>query len=396
MASNDGRSQTINSPSSPAPSILPPTLAPGVAFKPELITYPDPVNLYLLWLGPQMWESSLRARVHKLAAKTCVDLQRPVTQPEYDFFTETGCKMMYHGRSGILWGFMGSIAHTAVKYRRILDQYKPTPRGIRGTNWFYGLRNMYKLDSAVFGSYAWGFAFRTSIWVPIMWFFTVGYAMTECQVDALKDSRMRQWIEDMKGQSAEELMKRRNNAALVRAHMKTTEGGSFSSTQVDSSERGWSEEPSSAESSGTMYTTPSPSGYSGPYSYSAPSDQGNSGKSFLDDDASPIAADYQDTAPQSAWDRIRQQNQSQSQQASRQRYSRPQPTYQPDTSAGSEQNSSSPGSAWDRVRSQGAWVGSANDKEQERERAQAEFNRMLDAERARGEQDSGSKGGPTW
>ncbi|KAL4949071.1 hypothetical protein BDW69DRAFT_188679 [Aspergillus filifer] len=403
MASHNGGAQSTDPPSSSAPStrfILSAPLAPGIVFKPELITYPGPLNLYLLWGGRRLFDHSLKKGADTFAENSSIVLQRPVTQPEYDFMTETEAKMMSRSRSGLLWGFMAGVAHTAVRRadRTVLDRYKPSPQKVFGTNWFWALKNMHAVDRPIFTAYMYGFSWRTGIWMPILWFFTAQYAVAASSVEARRDPRMQHFFKDMEGVSREEMTNRQRNAVLVKTHMRANKEASLSGAQVDPTEASWSDQASSTEPSESVYTSPSPSEYSGSYSsnYSAQSDQGNAGKSFLDDDASPVAPDYQGTEPQSAWDRIRQQNQQQSQQASRQRRSATQPMSQYETYPTEQQGSSSSASGWDRVRSQGTWVGEANDKEQEQKRAQEEFNRMLDAERARSEEGSGSKGGPTW
>ncbi|KAL4800157.1 hypothetical protein BDV19DRAFT_353524 [Aspergillus venezuelensis] len=403
MASDNGGAQSNSSPSSSAPStrfILPAPLAPGVVFKPELITYPGPLNLYLLWGGRRWFDYNVKKGADMSAENTSVVLQRSITQPEYDSMTELQVKTLPRSRAGIIWGLMAAIAHTAAKRtdRTALNQYKPSPQKVYGTNWFWALQNMYAADRSIFTSYISRLSRRTLIWVPILWLFTTEYAIVASAMEVHKDPRMQHYFQDMAAVSKEESKNRQRNAALVKARMRTNKEAGLSGAQVDPGEASWNDQASSTEPSGSVYTSPSSSEYLGSYSYNynAQSEQENAGKSLLDDDASPVAPDYQGPEPQSAWDRIRQQSQQQSQQASRQRQSRPQPMSQYDTYPTDQQESSSSSGGWDRVRSQGTWVGAANYKEQERERAQEEFNRMLDAERARGEEGSGSKGGPTW
>ncbi|KAL4964960.1 putative endo-1,3(4)-beta-glucanase [Aspergillus stella-maris] len=402
MDTHNGGAQSADPPSSSAPStrfILPAPLAPGVVFKPELITYPGPLKLYLLFGGHRWFDSDVKKGVDMATDRCSVNVQRSITQPEYDSMTDIQARTLPLSRSGLIWGLMAAVAHTAAKRndRTALNQYKPVPRKVFGTNWFWGLKTMCTADRSIFTSWTYRFTLRTIPWTAALWYLSTLYAMAASNVEFRRDSRMQHYYEELDGLSNEELKTRQRNAVLVKIQMRTNKEAALSA-QMDPTEAGWDDQASSTEPSESVYTSPSRSEYSGSYSYnySAQSDQGNTGKSFLDDDASPVATDYQGAEPQSAWDRIRHQNQQQSQQASRQRRSAPQRMSQYDTYPTDQQESSSPASGWDRVRSQGTWVGAANDKEHERERAQEEFNRMLDAERARGEEGSGSKGGPIW
>ncbi|KAL4925662.1 putative endo-1,3(4)-beta-glucanase [Aspergillus undulatus] len=385
-------------PATPPPKLfkLPATFEPGVSVRPEAIIRPDLFTLYFSFFGTPRWQTRAQNEAASAARRASLLVNRPLTQPELDFLTESSSRRVYHTRLGVEWGVVVGFSHALIneRIRKWFTTYLPPRQEMSRAEWYWaGIKNMYQLDRQMFKSCFLGITWRVFGWGITGGFLASAYAASTAAARLVADLRMEAFREDLQRQDRGDIQERKRNAVMIQAYLeKNPQAGDVSVPQGQASEPDWyGESPSASTSSGSMDTSPSPSDYPRIPAYNAPSQQASHGKGFFDDDASPIAADYQEPTSQgSAWDRIRQQNQQGSSPASQQSSERTPPT------ASGNQDSSS-GSSWDRIRSQGsAFSTASSDSQRQRNAAQAEFNQMLDAERARGtDGDSGSKG-PVW
>ncbi|KAL4914875.1 hypothetical protein BDW62DRAFT_189721 [Aspergillus aurantiobrunneus] len=220
---------------------------------------------------------------------------------------------------------------------------------------YQGLKNLIQMDPVLANAAGRAALVRIVMWAGCGWIASSTYSMVTAVQRVGTDPRIKPFFEERMNQNQDERKKRQRQAMIARARQPVEQA--TTSEQEGSFEQSW--EGSSATNSfeSVDAAASAPSASSRTYGYDDLQDQ-NKGGGFFDDDASPIAPDHRDTAPQgSAWDRIRQQNQ--------QRPSRPPsvPRWDPQTRSDTQPS---------------------NDSQNERERAQAEFDRMLDTERIRG------------
>lgn len=397
MAANDGSPQ-IGEPSAHPKTFSTPLFEPGVQFNLDLIYRPDPITL-LTFQGTERWRARVLLTTARIAEISSLDVNRPLTQPEIDFYLENTSKTLYQARTGAPLGVLFGGIHTAMflKPNRMVNKYAPTNPGLSlGKRYLEGLKNMYKLDPTAFRVMAAAVLSRMGLWTAGLWIVSNAYALSTGVGRIATDPRVRDIFEARKNQDPNEIRERHRNAQKARAYRERQRRmGESPAAQEESTEGVWHEGASDTPAPATRTSSPRIDDY-----YPPPAENQSKGGDFFDDDASPIAPDYRDAAPQgSAWDRIRRQNQVQYSTTPQPETSRTRRApYEGSQPLPEDQDSTSQGSTWDRLRSQGApqsqpggsrsqagvsdW--NIDSSRQDKERAQADFDRMLDAERNRG------------
>ncbi|CEL06373.1 hypothetical protein ASPCAL07479 [Aspergillus calidoustus] len=357
-------------------------LEPDAQVRPEFIRKPDPFTLYLGYWGTTSWQvkySSLL--VHRLQDASYL-VNRELTQPELDAYVESHNVLVSNYTRGIPLGFLTGGAKWLLyekNYKHFL-QYAP-PAGQQGMTplrrFTEGTKMMYTCDRDLAKNLLLSLTRRLLVYtcVGALGLEVAGVIMSTQQV--FNDPRMAQHREDAKKVPPETLKARRAQATKDRLARKNQ---AAQSSDEPTPQNGGYDESGYAMDSGGMGsatasgTTAYPSSgtasasATGTYSYGsrAPAEQ-SKGTGFFDDDddASPTAPEYRGIVRRenaaagqgSAWERLRNQSQS---------------------GIPSESGSvASGGSAWN----QSEASVSASDSQRERKRAQAEFNRLLDAER---------------
>jgi hypothetical protein len=332
---------------------------------------------------------------------------RPLTQDELDAFTTYSTRTLYYRRMGVpISSFLG----TAYLYYR-LRQGMGLPSNASPASFYAALRSQARVDKAGFRSTVAASAFKM-LFITTTGAVLSGFAALYSETtNVIADPRLRGFVEDMRGQKPEEVRQRKLKAASerirrMRGGEKDIEGYIVEELQHPGSHPEQGDQDSYAYENST--TTPSGSdmtygtsqndqhagsaGQQRPvteaprrswgYGGHAPPQRGTSGETSgdsdfffggKDDDASPTAPEYRYTNPDgspagSAWDRLRRQT-GQSPRAP--------PPQQPRPQWGQEQdspNSPSYTPAGDRD----PYDSSRN---REKEQAQADFDRMMDAER---------------
>ncbi|KAJ5803124.1 uncharacterized protein N7503_005574 [Penicillium pulvis] len=355
-----------------SPTFRPPNFA-GLKIKPELLVRPDLFTLYFGFFGNSNWQSIAKERIVERLEGTWVMTGRNPRQEELDAFTVHTTKGMYYGRAGIpVSTFIGA----AWMYRRGAKYF---PAGVNAKERLVLLRHIFLTQRQEFMSVASRVAFRL-FFIGTLGGILSGMASAYVNVGGLlSDPRLEEWRRDSKASKDEDIRKRKLQLASDSYHRarksvenKVQVGSSdydsgVSEARGNDSGMGGFEPAQSQQQYGYGPSSDSPSTYESQPSQSRSSDF----FSASDDDASPTAPEYRSTnpdgSPMSSWDRIRQQNAS----------SRPQPPMRQSPQAWGQSHNqpssdSAPAAAQDRY---------DFDKSREREQAQAEFDRMMEAER---------------
>ncbi|KAJ6102398.1 hypothetical protein N7486_004825 [Penicillium sp. IBT 16267x] len=368
-----GDNASTTSPSTPttSPTFRPSNFA-GLKIKPELLVRPDLFTLYFGFFGKSNWQRIAKDRIIERVEGTWVMTGRNPRQEELDAFTTHTTKGMYYGRAGIpVSTFIGA----AWMYRRGAKYF---PAGVNAKERLLLLRHSFLTQRQEFMSVAARVAFRL-FFIGMLGGILSGVASAYVNVSGLlSDPRLEEWRRDSKASKEEDIRKRKLQLASEsyrRARRSVEDKVQVGSNDYDS---GVPEARGNDSGMGGFEPTQSQQ----QYGYSPSSDssatyepqpvQSNSSDFFGgSDDASPTAPEYRSTNPDgssmSSWDRIRQQNAS----------SRPQPPMRQSPQAwGQSQNQPSSDSA-----PPGAQDRYDLDKSRDREQAQAEFDRMMEAER---------------
>ncbi|KAL6235245.1 hypothetical protein BDW75DRAFT_144503 [Aspergillus navahoensis] len=394
---NDPLAQKIDAlGSNPRPLGLPPVLAPGVKLDPKSICRPGLETLYLGFFGTRNYHKAVvRRLVHKLEIGSAI-VNRPLTQEELDFYVETISQATSNNRWGLITGVeFGMLAGLVLGQRKKeFQQYAPPIDANKPavfTRYVETLKTMRVADPAMFQRTIMSLCKTTFIGGVCGWIVGSAYAMSRSAAAASTDPRIKQHREEFMKVDQRVAERRRRAAMVARAHgaQGKVEDDPFnqdglyqgvfeeSSSTTTSQPADTSALPTiqSTSTSSESQSTPAwPSPHSGTFSSSAPTSSQHKESTFFDDDASPIAPDFRDTdtaSQGSAWERIRQQNQN--------------PSYNPSASQPRYE------------RAQPAAEATGSDSYRERERARAEFDRMLEAERNQhNDSDDGSRGAGGW
>ncbi|KKK17243.1 hypothetical protein ARAM_001820 [Aspergillus rambellii] len=401
MARDDASPQAYDPPepsgSSPAPSASAIAKYPGLQIKPDLITHPDLFTLYFGFFGPWFWKRKFTASLSQRIENARVLVQRPPTQEELDAFVTHTSRGVYQQRMGAPLGLLGGTARLLAQARKSAHfaTYMPRAAADKKTapptpaNLVDAARAFARADPALFKQAAKMSALRLFFWTLAGASVSSVYAVWVDWNSTLTDPRLRQFVEDVKHQNPDDVRKRRAEATAERVKGRSRQGQQQQQQQPE--ELGFEEfearsgmqglesgsepvvqETGQVQEQNRFARAALYSQYSQRDSRQ-PHEEQNRAVGFFDDDddddddASPTAPEYRETvrkefggAQGSAWDRIRQQNQTQAQAAGPGMLKPSRPLQPKSDSWGS---------------------GASGDGQQEREQAQAEFDRLVDAER---------------
>lgn len=376
--------------------------------KPELIVKPDLFTMMCGFLGHRNWRQQVAYTMMERVENSWVLTGRPLTQDELDAFTTYSSRTLYYRRMGVpVSSFLGT---TWLYYT--ISKGAGLPLSAGPASVYEYLRTQARIDKAGFRSMIAASAFKMLFITTAGAIFSGFAALYTETANVIVDPRLRGFVEDMRGQKPEEVRQRKLNAASerirrMRSGEKDIEGyiveemrspGSHLD-QNDQDPYAYENSATVSPASDTSYGTSQNDQQTGSvsqqrpvvnaprrswgYGGQVPSQQGASGESSADtdfffggkdDDASPTAPEYRYTNPDgspagSAWDRLRRQNAGPSARGPPPQQSRPQwgreqdspnsPTYVP---AGDRD-------PYDLNRSR------------EKDQAQADFDRMMEAER---------------
>lgn len=396
-----------------------------VRLRPELVMQPDALTLYLGFFGTRNWRDLLAEGIVSRVGGIWVAGGRSPTQDELDSITTSASRAVYTKRLSFPIFYTAGASWLYYQARQShLFPKNPTPANLLST-----LHNFRMADRAAFRS----LLFRSSF--QMLFLFSATHIVTSFAATwnetsfTLKDPRMKTFVEDLRNLNQEDA-RRRKLAITNDLHRRSKDGSKPISDQIreelgidsnhDQGDQGHyaydSVSPSAVSTESDMtYSTgqSNDQDVSAPGSSSLPSSReqqmygqyGSAGRAASqssggdltsdffgsndNDDASPTAPEYRNTnindmPSGSAWDRIRQQNSAQS--------SRPAAPRQVPMQWGQAQaqNRSAPeNSSFSSEQSRYDY-----DRRREKEQAQANFDKMMEAERnAAG--DGPSRGG-TW
>ncbi|KAJ5832443.1 hypothetical protein N7474_000754 [Penicillium riverlandense] len=370
--------------------------------KPELMTRPDYFTLYFGFFGHQLWNKRAILSISERVRNTYVICGRDATQEEVDAFVQHGTRELYHGRIGLPVSLFAGTAYLYNSARKSpMFPADPTPANLLAT-----VRNFAASDRTGFRQVAFRAGFKLLFWGTLGAIVSSTFSTSNYIRNILGDPRLENFRRDMAQQKPEERRKRNYELQMQKMRRLRGEGGERQSAEdtagayaeshdneQDSYGSPGSLNPSSSSSSpynasptendmtynATEFSKQSrsadqprsvPDASRRPRMNGSPTatqgmgnESGSGGDYFFgDDDNSPTAPEYRgtnpnDTAGGSAWDRIRRQNASG-------------PQYRQGSSQlPSQQNLESEGDKYE------------SERNREREQAQAEFDRMMDAER---------------
>ncbi|GMG27068.1 unnamed protein product [Aspergillus oryzae] len=346
--------------------------------KRDLIANPDPFTLYFGFFGRWNYDRKVTANVLRRVENARVLIQRLPTQDELDAMVTHSSRSLYHERIGApLGGLVGSaLLWNQARKSELYPAYFPKASGPEGKmpspgEIIQAAKRFAVAGPTVARRAAFVMCFKMLFYSVAGATFSSVYAVYKETTNTMGDSRLKEFLADLKKQNPDEIRKRkmesRGRRSVGEQHgvVEMDQGGEYAS------------EYSGGDVQSTGVSVPDrrpvlePVGGGG-----LGADQGRGGDFFDEDDASPTAPEYRTSraaqagySQGSAWERIRQQNTSAPAQSSRQ-------------DASSQQSPQ-----WD------SWSSpsSESDKQREREQARAEFDRLLDAERNIG-QESASEG----
>ncbi|KGO75485.1 hypothetical protein PITC_081920 [Penicillium italicum] len=367
--------------------------------RPESIVKPDLFTLYFGFFGTAAWTRKVSITVNERVENHYVLTERSPTQDEFDAIVEHGTRCLYYAKTGIpVSSFLGTAFLYNQARKSPIFPRNPTPASL-----FNALRTMWG-DAALKGKIGSG-AFKMTFIVTLGAMASSAYAVSNDAMHMLTDPRLKGFIEDVRKAKPEDVRKRKIQAATERLRsMRSGEKDVGSQMQEAIGSSGGYVGGDGFQQEQASDSSPQPNSYSEyvnsndtqeesqPASYESSTPSLNAGaiwargrgtqpesKSALDfmdeDDASPTAAEYRNTnidgspSTGSAWDRIRRQNAT----------ARSQPRQQPSPNpySYSAELGQSDQERYD------------SNQKTERDQAQAEFDRMIEAER-----NAGSEGSP--
>lgn len=436
MPTSDGQNYDGNPLTIPSASNL------RLQINPESIVTPDPFTLYFGFGGNMNWQRNVVRAISERVDNSRVLMGRNPTQEEVDAFVTHSTRSLYEKRIGApLTGAIVAVrlysqARSSTYFRGMMG-LPPMPaagaaeagaKPVMPTlkQMVDGVITTAKVDAAGFRSGLGMVASRFFVWTITGATVSGVFAVYNDAVGTFSDSRLSEFVKQVKNQDPEELRKRKVDAAQERHRTIQQQRQQSQSDQTQDQDRlstgiiGSDQSPQQQQQGAAAGIAESQkyeqenNGYASLYSEtksnsqrdqqqqqqqqqqplpfeSRPSSQDSVSDFF--DDASPTAPEYQGTpAPSTitttptpqrgAWERIRQQNLGFSGQQDNSNSSNEGDRYQ-EYNARYGGNTSS---------YQGYDNSSDNDRQREREQARAEFERMLDAERNMSSDDSSSSG----
>ncbi|CAG8903819.1 unnamed protein product [Penicillium egyptiacum] len=364
-----------------------------VHFRQESIVKPDLFTLYFGFFGTAAWTKKVASTVNERVENHYVLTARSPTQDEFDAIVEHGTRRLYYARTGLP---VSSFLGTAFLYRQArkspMFPRNPTPAALFNT-----VRTMFT-EPSLRGNIG-SAAFKMLFIVSLGSMASTAYAVTKDAMNMLTDPRLKGFLEDMRKTKPEDVRKRKMQAARERV-LSMRSGEQDVGSQMTGTPAGYAggdgyqqelpsyDAPAQPNSYSEYVSSNDTNGKSQSASYEPSTSDSNGGavwargrstqpesKSALDlmdeDDASPTAAEYRNTniygsATGGAWDRIRRQNAG----------ARPQPRQQP----GMSQPPVNPYS-FSAEFGQSDQEKYDSTQKTERDQAQAEFDRMIEAER---------------
>lgn len=359
-------------------------------YKPELLERPLIYLPYPRINGKTLWERSVMLQMQRRTQEILVILHRLPTQEELDAFVPIFSRVTNRERLGVPIGLTLGLAHTYYSYRQQAPQGSSPSQTIRAV--LSGAKNI------GWGNLVAPLAWRVLSWSTLSLAFFYTYSKYKEALEVIAEPRLERFRHELRQMTPEELRRRKleyaNKLWQERQARRGTagKGDEVSQSPFDQAS------PTSAEAS-PLYPNSDRSPSTGPYSTqpSATADYGNAdvqrgrwqqptgrtpqygqrtgsgssaGSSDFFDDASPTNPEYESSRSVSttnAWERLRQSNTSSANPITK-------PT-----------GSSLSSNAWDqRVRTDNDSSSYSNEdrlRQQEKEKAQQEFDRMLEAER---------------
>ncbi|PYI04518.1 hypothetical protein BO78DRAFT_398820 [Aspergillus sclerotiicarbonarius CBS 121057] len=359
-----------NSSSSPYAQFYP------ITIRPELMVRPDPLILWYTFLGPTGWQTAAQNSIIKTLELQQKNVGRRLTQDETDVIVETATGHLYHKSIGQPAGILiavGSCCYNATqsadwaKYVRTKDEI-PTPRELSQAMRNFATVNPRGCMIAVARG-----VFQVTMGALVgQWLMGSISALSDFG-RVLKDKRMKGFWEDMNRKKAERTGRGSpspsSSLPSVVVPREEVHGEGEGEGQGQEHDNGFGGSGSDEEAlrfgastTATMWGQQKEEARR-PVQAPLVASQDNKGGSFWDDDedASPVAAEYRDDLRpgESAWDRIRRQN----------------------NLGGSQQGQGQGQNVGFRPVQSGSNAVFGSGRNVEREQAQADFDRMLDQER---------------
>jgi hypothetical protein len=358
----------------------------------DVIVRPDLFTLYFGFLGTANWKRRVAEMVTDRVENHYVLVARSPTQDELDALVEHGSRSLYYRRIGLPVGsFIGGAWLYARARLSPAWPRNPTPMAILNSLLHQTTHNSFKQVAAIS-------AFRMLTTTILASFVSSICGAWSDAKHTLTDPRLKGFVQDMRDQKPEEVRKRKLQAASERIRvMRTGEQDIGTQMQQAIGQPGgyvsgtYEEGPNDPSTSSNPYAE-----YENPESFQnsnnsnqdqpqkpvsnggpvwargrapQPANEQQSAIDFLDsDDASPTAAEYRHTnidgsSNGSAWERIRRQN------------------------AGGRSQSSQNSSGYSGY-SQDGQKRYGTEPRNEKDQAQAEFDKLIDAERNVGSEGS--------
>jgi hypothetical protein len=370
--------------------------------KGALLTHPDIITMMTGFGRLEKWRAKTDDKIRDMIDMNRVMMRRVPTQEEVDAIVEHGSRYTYKSRLGIPLGAAGWAAWMGWDLKRngLLAPLARNSQDMHGVvAALKEMKHMVVSQSGVAWRLALNGGLRALLVIPVMWSLSDSIATLGRHAAMLGDSRLEETtrvlrelnperLHNLNMEVSQEIRNRRIRDAVQRAREQKQERGADTAAvqeQTFSESNGQDQSPVSMESSYAQSegmngdkapTQPDRKPYEPPLE---PKGRDQGPVDFFDD-ASPIAPDNKnDTSNHpvggSAWERVRQQ-------------------------------SAAPG-ANPRARQENFWQGRAqleernkpsdyaSEKEQEREKARAEFEKLLESERNMSTESpgNGSKGG---
>ena len=333
------------------------------------IVKPDPITMYTAFFGKKNWEKKLTPILYKRADHVRVQVNRLPTRAEMDAFVTIDSRAMYHAKIGTSVGIAAGLAqfcHDIPAFEKASGQKLSS-----SVRTFMSSVKRPFFQQASPGNPQAGMSLVVTAARMILWFggaqvLATTYAAIKMTVDMRADPRLKNYCAEILKQDPEEMKKRRIGLAMQRMNARNIP----EPTQAEVPEQEYgsvytgSEQDTSGATPGGIYQTQDTRD-SQPSTLQ--SDNVASGELFAIDEASPTAPEYRnddgsmESGPhRSAWELIRQRNATLS---SRNEHA---PTRQP-------------------ISDKPDFLSYESGKQQEREKAKADFDKMLEAERNRPE-----------
>jgi hypothetical protein len=354
----------------------------------ELIRQPGFFGMYLTFFGKRNWEHRFNEDLINRIENTKLVIQRYPTQEELDCFTEQTSRGIYQARVGLPIGFAAGIIHSLYQIRTATD----APRGFNPAETLKYIRTHAKADPSWFRQAAFLAGFKLFAWSITGVTLSSIYASYKATTNMLMDPRLEKLREEIRNQKPEDIQKRKMDRAneryqQVQRAREASKQGAFAEGQEQGANEGRvsGEQPNTYYGTGTTDVRESIPTPSQPerriYGNRATTSSSTGGSDFFDD-ASPTNPNYgtDDSSSSSAvggsaWERIRQQNISgggaEQRRSPSQGYRAPQQPNQPSSES---------------------YESEERNRLREREQAQRDFDRMLEAERKSGDDVSGTGG----